>query len=300
MNQMEALRVMTFNVLQMEVDDPAHAWEQRRELLVETIQMHSPALLSAQEIHAEQTAFILERIPAFECFGRGRFGDDRDKHNKIFYDRRRLSLVECGDAWFSQTPTVPGSMDWGIPRPRMVTWGKLQAASGQEILVMNTHLPYGRNADEARRRSAQLLLQKIQELPQRLPLFLTGDFNAPAEGEVHSMLTEKLEDAWMTAYETHGPEGTLHGFGKFKGTRRIDWILHRNTGQTLEAETVTHTSLGLYPSDHYPVCATFLLNAVKAGLAPARADARPGMTAFLTADNAATPRIRTAPDPERR
>ena len=259
MTQIEALRVMTFNVLQMDVEDEAHAWERRRDLLVETILMHSPALLGTQEIHAEQTAFILDRIPAFGCFGRGRFGDECDKHNKIFFDRRRRLLIECGDLWFSETPEIPGSSDWGIPRPRMVTWGKLRATSGHEILIMNTHLPYGRNADEARRQSTQVLLRKIQELPQHLPLFLTGDFNAPEGGEVYRMLTETLADAWITANERVGPEGTFHGFGKFKGTRRLDWILHRNAGQTLTAETVAHTANGLYPSDHYPVCATFLL-----------------------------------------
>ena len=259
MTQIEALRVMTFNVLQMDVEDEAHAWERRRDLLVETILMHSPALLGTQEIHAEQTAFILDRIPAFGCFGRGRFGDECDKHNKIFFDRRRLLLIECGDLWFSETPEIPGSSDWGIPRPRMVTWGKLRATSGHEILIMNTHLPSGRNADEARRQSTQVLLRKIQELPQHLPLFLTGDFNAPEGGEVYRMLTETLADAWITANERVGPEGTFHGFGKFKGTRRLDWILHRNAGQTLTAETVAHTANGLYPSDHYPVCATFLL-----------------------------------------
>jgi endonuclease/exonuclease/phosphatase family metal-dependent hydrolase len=258
MTEMGSLRVMSFNVLQM--DDEAHAWEQRRDLLVETIQMHSPALLGTQEIHAEQTAYVLDKIPTFECFGSGRFGDDRDKHNTVFFDRRKLSLIECGDLWFSRTPEIPGSSDWGIPRPRMVTWGKLRATSGHEILVMNTHFPYGRNADEARRQSAHVLLRKVQELPWYLPLFLTGDFNAPAEGEVYSMLTEKLEDAWKTADVTHGPEGTLHGFGKFKGTRRIDRILHRNAGQTLSAETIDHTANGLYPSDHFPICATFLLD----------------------------------------
>jgi endonuclease/exonuclease/phosphatase family metal-dependent hydrolase len=258
MTQMETLRVMSFNVLQM--DDEAHAWEQRRDLLVETIQMHSPALLGTQEIHAEQTAYILDKIPTFECFGSGRFGDDRDKHNKVFFDRREFSLIECGDLWFSSTPEIPGSGDWEIPRPRMVTWGKLRTNSGNEVLVMNTHLPYGRNADEARRQSTHVLLRKMQELPRHLPLFLTGDFNAPAEGEVYSMLTEKLEDAWKTANVTRGPEGTLHGFGRVMGTRRIDWVLHRNTGQTLSAETIEHTVNELYPSDHYPVFATFHLD----------------------------------------
>jgi endonuclease/exonuclease/phosphatase family metal-dependent hydrolase len=267
MTQVEALRIMTFNVLQMDVEDPAHAWEKRRDLLVETIENSSPALLGAQEIHAEQAAFVLDRIPRLGCFGRGRFGDDRDKHNTIFYDKQRFSLVDCGEKWFSRTPDTPGSSDWEIPRPRMVTWGRLRSTAGSDILMLNTHMPYGRGADEARRQSALVLLNTIAALPMDLPLFLTGDFNAPADGEVYSMLTEKLDDAWITAHETRGPEGTLHGFGRFKETRRIDWIFHRNTEQTLEAETITHTARGFYPSDHYPVCATFLLDEARGDLA---------------------------------
>jgi endonuclease/exonuclease/phosphatase family metal-dependent hydrolase len=253
----DALRVMSFNVRQMDGDDGDHAWEHRRDLLVETIQMHDPALLGVQENFAEQSAFILDRIPTFQSFGRGRFGDDRDKHNSIFFDTRRFSLLECGEMWFSTTPEIPGSTDWGIPRPRMVTWGRLRRSSGSDILILNTHLPYGRSADEARRNAAQVILNLLAALPSGLPIFLTADFNAPADGEIHAMLTAELQDAWLTAQRRHGPEGTLHGFGKFKTGRRIDWILHRNAGVTLETVTVTHTEHGLYPSDHYPVCATF-------------------------------------------
>lgn len=255
----QPLRVMTFNVRQMDGDDGAQAWEHRRELLAETIRLHQPSLLGTQEIFAEQAAFLLDRIPEFDCFGRGRFGDESDKHNKIFFDRRSFSLVDNGEAWFSKTPSIPGSSDWDIPRPRMVTWGRLHPAAGPDILMLNTHLPYGRNAGEARRQSALVLLQTIAMLPPDLPLFLTADFNAPADGEVHDLLTATLDDAWKTADEISGPEGTLHGFGRIENGRRIDWILHRNAGQTLEAETVTHTAGGLYPSDHFPVSATFLL-----------------------------------------
>jgi endonuclease/exonuclease/phosphatase family metal-dependent hydrolase len=250
---------MTFNVRQMDGDDGAQAWEHRRDLLAETVRLHSPALLGAQEIFPEQSTFLLDRIPEFDCFGRGRFGDNRDKHNKIFFDRRRFSLIDCGETWFSRTPSTPGSSDWEIPRPRMVSWGRLHEIVGSDILILNTHLPYGRAAGEARRESALLVLRQIALLPQELPLFLIGDFNSPADGEIYGLLTGALDDAWKTAERTLGPEGTLHGFGRISG-RRIDWVLHRNAGQTLAAETVTHTAAGLYPSDHYPVVATFLLN----------------------------------------
>jgi endonuclease/exonuclease/phosphatase family metal-dependent hydrolase len=249
---------MTFNVRQMDGDDGAQSWDYRKDALAETIRLHRPALIGTQEIFPEQTDFILNCIPELDCFGRGRFGDNRDKHNKIFFDRNRFSLLESGEIWFSRTPSIPGSSDWQIPRPRMATWGRLHDADGGEILILNTHLPYGRGADEARRESTRLVLQQIAALPQHLPLFMTGDFNAPADGEIYSLLTGALLDAWKTAHHTEGPEGTVHGFGRITG-RRIDWILHRNAGQTLSAETITHTVNGIYPSDHYPVVATFQL-----------------------------------------
>jgi hypothetical protein len=256
----------------------------------------SSAGICTQEIHTEQAAFILDRIPTFGCFGRGRFGDERDKHNMIFFDRQRFSLIDCGEKWFSRTPDAPGSSDWEIPRPRMVTWGRLRPTEGSDILMLNTHLPYGRGADEARRESTLVLLHTIANLPVDLPLFLTGDFNAPADGEVYSMLKEKLDDAWITAHETRGPEGTLHGFGRFNGTRRIDWIFHRDTGQTLEAETITHSARGLYPSDHYPVCATFLLDEAKGNLAQDHVDARLAIMPDSIADSVLGPQIGADPD----
>lgn len=247
---------MTFNVRQMDGDDGDHAWEKRKDILVETILLHQPHLLATQEIFAEQAAYILRHCPGLSCFGRGRYGDDHDKHNSIFYDREQLFLLDCGEVWFSQTPEVPGSSDWGISRPRMITWGLLRALDGHEIFTMSTHFPYGRNAGAARLQAARLVLEKLATLPPTLPVLLSGDFNAQAGEEVYQTLTSKLQDAWTTAETRVGPEGTVHGFGRFVGGR-IDWILSRNAGRVLSAQTVTYTARGLYPSDHYPVCATF-------------------------------------------
>jgi endonuclease/exonuclease/phosphatase family metal-dependent hydrolase len=83
---------------------------------------------------------------------------------------------------------------------------------------------------------------------------LTGDFNAAANQEIYRLLTADLRDAWTEASVRSGPEGTVHGFGKFAGGR-IDWILYRNMGPVLSIETVSDTAGGLYPSDHFPVSA---------------------------------------------
>jgi endonuclease/exonuclease/phosphatase family metal-dependent hydrolase len=255
---MADLRVMTFNVRQMDGDDGEQAWEHRKDVLVETIQMVRPVLLGTQETFQEQTAYIMSHCPELLAFGRGRYGDDRDKHNKIFYDRERAQLLDTGEIWISKTPNVAGSSDWEIPSPRMISWGVLRVDGATDLMVMNTHFPYGRGADEARRQTARLILETIAELPAEMPVILMGDFNAKADGEVYQMLTAALADAWSTAEQTVGPDGTVHGFGRFTGGR-IDWILHRHVGRVLTAETVTHTARGLFPSDHYPVCATFQL-----------------------------------------
>jgi endonuclease/exonuclease/phosphatase family metal-dependent hydrolase len=255
---MAELRVMTFNVRQMDGDDGKHEWEHRKDVLIETIRMRQPTLLGTQETWDAQTAYILTHLPEYRAFGRGRYGDARDKHNKVFYDPERVQLLDTGEIWISKTPDVPGSSDWEIPSPRMITWGLLRLDNTVDVMALNTHFPYGRGAaaDEARRQTARLILEKIAELPPGLPIILTGDFNAKPDGEVYQMLQPALKDAWTTAGHSSGPAGTVHGFGRFEGGR-VDWILYRHVEQVLAVETLTHTAEGLYPSDHYPVCATF-------------------------------------------
>ncbi len=253
---MPQLDVMTCNVRQMDGEDGEQSWEHRKHVLVETIALHLPAIVGTQETWDGQTQYILERLPSYRAFGQGRFGDARDKHNKVFYDAEKLKLLESGEIWISTTPEIAGSSSWGIPSPRMITWGRLRMSEHAfELMLLNTHFPYGRGADEARRQTARLIREKIAGLPAGLPIVITGDFNARAGGEIHETLKRDLVDAWETAETQRGPVGTVHGFGKFNEGGRIDWILHRHAERVLWAETVTHTADGLFPSDHYPVVA---------------------------------------------
>jgi endonuclease/exonuclease/phosphatase family metal-dependent hydrolase len=251
---MSRLRVMTSNVRQMDGEDGPQSWEFRKDIWVDVIGRRKPDLLGTQEIFQEQASHLLAGMPAMRCFGKGRYGDGRDKHNSIFYDANRFSLKQSGDLWISRTPDVPGSSDWGIPRPRMITWGLLEDEGGREIFSMNTHFPYGKTAEEARYQTARLIIEKLATLPKDQPFVLTADANAPVGGDVYRYLTEHLEDAWVTAAKREGPEGTVHGFGRYEGGR-IDWIFYRNIGVVHSIETVTDKAGDLYPSDHFPVCA---------------------------------------------
>ena len=252
----ELLKIMTLNVRQPDQDDGPHAWEFRRDALVDTLLQAGPDLIGAQELFTLQADYIAARAPEYCWFGTGRFGDARDKHVGIFYRKDRLRLLEHGDFWLSETPDVPGTSSWDIIRPRQVTWGRFETVQGQRFHHFNTHFPYRKVEEEARRRTACLLRSRTRALN---PVLLTADFNAPAGGEIHWMLTADFEDAWLAAQRRNGPEGTINGFGKHASSRRIDWILYRAPWRPLEAATLAATPGGVYPSDHFPVMALFEL-----------------------------------------
>jgi endonuclease/exonuclease/phosphatase family metal-dependent hydrolase len=102
---------------------------------------------------------------------------------------------------------------------------------------------------------AKVIRQWMRRLPADVPVIITGDFNAPAGGEVYKIMSEGLTDAWLAAENKEGPEGTFHGFKGTPGAARIDWILFRGPWKVKRAETVTANRGGRYPSDHFPVIA---------------------------------------------
>src|SRR5262245_1541078 len=126
----------------MDGDDGRHAWEFRRDVLIDTIRLNGPDLIGTQELFAEQAAYITACLPEYRCFGRGRYGDSRDKHCGIFYRHSLFSLNATSEVWISETPAMPGSCSWGVERPRMITWGEL-SLYGTGLFVVNTHFPYG-------------------------------------------------------------------------------------------------------------------------------------------------------------
>ncbi len=247
------LRVMTFNV-RVPVDTDANAWVHRRDLLVAVIRAQHPDVLGTQELTQEQGEFIAAHLPGYAWFGQGRDGGTHGEHMGVFYRTARLQVLESGDFWLSDTPTVPGSRTWGQPYPRMVTWAQFRRRDdGSTFAYLNTHFPYRPQDVRARLLSADAVLRKIGQWPATERMVLTGDFNCAPDTPTHAKLTQTLHDAWAQAAVHSGPAKTFHNF---TGTpdQRIDWILTRGfTART--ATTVTTHEGARYPSDHFPVVA---------------------------------------------
>ncbi|MBI5280742.1 MAG: endonuclease/exonuclease/phosphatase family protein [Candidatus Solibacter usitatus] len=257
----QTLRVMTFNVRLPLASDGPDAWPFRRDLLVDTVRAKAPDLMGTQELFHEQGLYIAENLPDYAWFGVSRRGNQQDEFMGVFYRKDRLTLLDSGNFWLSETPERPGSISWNMSLPRMVTWGLFQVnGAATRFLYLNTHLAH-RDIDEAaRQKSLRLIACRIGLYDEAMPIVLTGDFNTPAGGASYGILSPLLKDAWNHAAARTGPEGTFHGFKGKPGPHRIDWIMFRAPWQVKSAESITGNRDGRYPSDHFPVLAVFELN----------------------------------------
>jgi len=253
----DALHVMSFN-LRYAAPTGAHAWRKRRPLMAELVGTELPTVLGTQEGLRHQLLDIADDLPdRYDWVGAGREGGGRGEHCAIFFDASRLTPLESGDFWLSDTPAVPGSRSWGNTTIRMATWVRFEdKRTHVELAVLNTHLD---NVSEPSRvRGAELVRDRVDAFPPGLPVIVTGDFNAPAgDSAAYSILTEGagLVDTWTAAPEHRSPRyATFHDYrGLVLDGPRIDWMFTRG-GLTVSAAGINgYSRAGRFPSDHLPI-----------------------------------------------
>jgi endonuclease/exonuclease/phosphatase family metal-dependent hydrolase len=256
------LHVMTFNIRTAAGRDGANAWPHRKELVTETIARSDPDILGLQEALAEQLDFLEAELPEYRWLGVDRGlngGTGLSEATPIFYRYRAVVPIESGTFWLSRTPDLPTR---GRRASRIVTWARFHhLESGRQVYVFNTHFTLRRGRRQIE--SARQINERIAALPGGSAVIVMGDFNAVAESSEtwRVALDEGLRDAWLVAAERQGPAVTANGFGPPPTDRegRIDWILVGGPVAVRTAATVVHSVDGRYPSDHYPVLATLLV-----------------------------------------
>lgn len=247
------LKVMTLNVRYPSDSDGPDKWDRRADRLIAVWKRIGADVVGTQELFQRQGDAIVAADPRYAWFGRDRRGGHADEHMGVFYRRDRLRLLEQGDFWLSDTPQVPGSISWGHPFPRMVTWGRFaRLGDGRRFTLVNTHFPYRDEDGPAREKAAAKVAAFVATLPKGEPVVVTGDFNDVPGSGAYRILTAGLADSWTALRKPEA--GTFHGFTG-KAEKRIDWILTRGfkpTTAAIDRQTVG----GRYPSDHFAVIAT--------------------------------------------
>ena len=152
-----------------------------------------------QEVLHPQFEDLLERLPEYDYVGVGRTdGATKGEYSPIFFLKDKYEALEKGNFWLSETPDVAGSKGWDAALERIASYAKLRdKATGKIFMAVNTHFDHV--GVTARKESAKLIMQKIQQIVGNRPAVVTGDFNITEDDEAYTtMVTNefKMNDAY--------------------------------------------------------------------------------------------------------
>lgn len=256
-----SIKVMTYNIRMNTPSDGENAWPLRKEFLASQVLFHAPDVLGIQEGLPEQVAWLNQRLKNYATLGVGRDGGDNGEYSAIYYRKDKLRVQDSGTFWLSETPNLP-SKGWDAALNRICTWAKFEPrGGGPSFFVFNTHFDH--RGEKARIKSAALILEKMSSLnPEGSPSFLVGDLNLMPETAPIQAFHQSLQDAYLVAPLRLGPAGTFNGFHHDEpAKRRIDYIMASQSKRMhiLNFATLTDAIDGKYPSDHFPLVATIIL-----------------------------------------
>lgn len=236
-------------------------WVHRQPLLKRLLEAEQPALFGVQEALFDQAGFVRQALGEhYRSIGRGREANTGGEGCPIFYDTRRLRVLEWRQTALSDTPNVPGSTSWGNHVPRIVADATfIDLATGIEFQAVNTHLDH--RSRTSRLRAADELRRIVEASP--LPTIMTGDFNTDADTDPYDALTGHglLQDTWDTT-ERRLTEvwGTFLNYRPPRHQhKRIDWILVTPEITVSKAAINVTRYAGGWPSDHAAVQAVVRL-----------------------------------------
>ena len=249
----DEVKVISYNIRLIQPKDGPNEWKHRAVASPAMIKDYAPDIFGLQEAMPAQLEYLASNLPKYSYVGVGREdGVSEGEHMAIFYNTKKVVLLDWGTYWLSETPEVP-SKGWDAKCKRTATWTLLQMKdSGRKFFYVNTHLDH--RGAEAQQKGLDLVVKRIAARnPDGLPMILTGDFNVSPDNPVLTELNTRMSDARRTALKTDS-RATFNGWG----TRSlyIDYIYHCGFSECTEYETIVRQYEGVpYISDHYPIVA---------------------------------------------
>ena len=256
------LNVMSFNIRYDNPEDSLDNWQYRRDRVAKAIHFYEADILGTQEVLHNQLEDMKSRLPEYDMVGVGREdGKTKGEYSALWFKKDRFTVLDSGYFWLSETPEVVGSKGWDGACERIASWAKLQdKKTGKKIFALNTHLDHV--GQVARKESVALILNRVAELSEGLPVVVTGDFNAEPTSDVVLELTDTnnpnhLTDSRTIAPLVYGPSWSFHDFGKIPSEYRplIDYIFVRNGAEVVKYGVLAETENEAFLSDHAPVLA---------------------------------------------
>ena len=247
----DEVKVISYNIRFANKKDGDNVWQNRAKASPAMIRDYAPDVFGVQEALAVQLEYLDDKLPHYSFVGVGREdGKKKGETMAIFYNTRKVRLLDWGTYWLSETPDKP-SRGWDADCKRTATWTLMEMKdSGRKFFYVNTHLDH--RGDVAQQKGLELIVERIAAMnPEELPMILTGDFNVTPEDPVLGGLNTRMLDARKTALKTDS-RATFNAWGKSASI--IDYIYYSGFTECAEYETIVRQYKGvLYISDHYPI-----------------------------------------------
>ena len=254
--QCDGVTVISYNIRFVTHRDGDNQWKYRAVASPAMIKDYAPDVFGVQEAVFEQLEYLDEKLPNYSFVGVGREdGKQKGETMAIFYNVKKVKLLDWGTYWLSETPDVP-SKGWDAACKRTATWTLMEMKdSGKKFFYVNTHLDHV--GVSAQQKGLDLIVSRIAEMnPDGLPMILTGDFNVEPKNPVLTELNTKMLNAKFTAEKTDS-RATFNGWGERAIV--IDYIYYAGFSACPEYETIVRQYKNVpYISDHYPIVAKLI------------------------------------------
>ena len=253
----ENLIVGSYNLRTPGSNDPfPNDWESRMPRIRADIAKMGYHIFGSQETIDFYTPHICQGN-SFASIGHGRCENSDGEACNIYYDTEKLDLLFYETFWLSATPEVYSIVPGAI-YPRICTAGIFaQKSTGKKFIFANTHLEH--RVKELQKSQLEYLFARLEAQYEKLPLILTGDFNAYPDAPAAAYALSKLKDAraLSAAPVTHSG-ATYHGYLSDPALRThtapIDYIL---VSEGIEVKTFevpdNFTAQDTASSDHFPL-----------------------------------------------
>lgn len=260
---MTPFSVLTYNIRHAVLDDDENAWEHRRAGVRALLRDLDPDILALQESTGEQHDAVAADLSGYDWVG-VTAEPGSGEHNPIG-TTDRFRIEDATTEWLSETPAEAGSVGWDAAFARALTRLTVtDSATDRQLTVFNAHFDHrGRTA---RRESARLIRQRLDDLPPDRSAVVVGDFNCSPDSPPYDILVgdgfaRSLRDARTAAATVAGPETTMTTFTELDPSRRLDHVFV--TADLAVERYTTHDrtdEAGRYPSDHLPVGVTLAVD----------------------------------------
>ncbi len=263
----DALRFATYNVhyiILMRDEGPWSTgdWERRKAPLDAAFKALDADVIAFQEMESFRRGdgsvnlardWLLSQNPSYEAGANGDW-QEFPITQPIFYRSSRLTQIDQGWFFFSDTPDRIYSRTFNGSFPAFASWVKLRDTTGHEFRVVNVHFEF--KSISNRRQSAELVVARTADwIEAGETVFLLGDLNARAGAQTQQILKRAGFVFSEVAGATYHLNRGLNLFGA------IDHIAVAGRASGASDPIVLREKFeGEWPTDHYPVLRDYTLS----------------------------------------